>query len=382
MNHRVCLSGIATLILSLVGGQWGPTIQGDEPEKDYRGPSPKLVRDVVHPATPKPIPGTEKFSMPHSGARTDTRTAMAKNGDIYVGGGGYLWKSTDRGETWSMNELPRRGGGGFGILNDDIFVLVLYSKDHSVNSVIRSTDYGKTWSDPVELDIRPYDFGGGGWSHVYQHPNGTAMITVTLRSNDRKNVFHDYVFRSPDGGLTWGDRTLLVPYSAESSLMALRGSNRMLAYVRAQRNALPDDPKDFWKQTGASQGNPWPLKNGVVAESTDGGRTWKNHRLFDTYGSVPGEIIQVPDGRVAALWLQRYPYQKSEIRVRISNDEGRTWGKQTYALFKAHGYPSSVVAADGTIITVCEDTKMNNRGRPRDKRSLAAVRWRLPKTEK
>lgn len=175
---------------------------------------------------------------------------------------------------------------------------------------------------------------------------------------------------------------MLVPYSAENSVLAVGDSDRMLVYARAQRGSMPSDPPDFWKQTGATKGHAWPLKNGVIAESNDRGRTWKNLRLFDTYGSVPGELIQAPDGRVAALWLQRYPYQTSEIRVRISSDEGRTWEKRTYALFKAHGYPSSVVYGDGTIVTVCENTKMNGGGRPVDKRTMAAVRWRLPERQK
>ena len=205
------------------------------------------------------------------------------------------------------------------------------------------------------------------------------MITVTLRNRSCGNRFHDYIFRSTDGGKNWGDRTLLVLYSAESSVLALRGSDRMLAYVRAQRGSLPRDPPDFWQQTGATKENPWPLKNGVVAESIDGGRTWKNLRLFDTYGSVPGELVQAPDGRVAAVWLQRYPYQDSEIRVRVSSDGGRTWENCTYSLFKAHGYPSSVVFPDGTIVTVCENTRMDGGGHPRGKRTMAAVRWQLPK---
>ncbi|MEO2045301.1 MAG: sialidase family protein [Pirellulales bacterium] len=350
----------------------------DAPQDTFTGQPLPLALDIKHAKKTTPISGAKFFAMPHPGSRTDTRTAMTSAGDIYVCGGGYLWKSTDRGETWSMSTLPHGTGGGFGILSGDVFILLFDDPESATSFVLRSTDFGKTWSNPQPLDIRPFDVSGGGWSHVYQHPDGTAMITLTLRHRKQNRFFHDHIFRSTDGGLTWGDRTLLVPYSAESSLLALCDSKRMLTYIRAQRPALPEDPPDFWKQTGATEGHPWPLKNGVVAESNDGGRTWKNLRLFDTYGSVPGEIIQVPDGRVAAVWLQRYPYQDSEIRVRISSDDGRTWEKRTYSLFKAHGYPSSVVYSDGTIVTVCEDTKMDNRGQPRGKRSLAAVRWHFP----
>lgn len=377
MHRRNFLSISATAPLWPAIGHGTPLTSADAPmQPPARRPAP-IMMDAEHVQMTVPLPGVEIFAMPQAGLRTDTRTAMTKNGDIYVGGGGFLWKSTDRGETWTMRTLPQRAGGGFGIVDGDVFLLVLYAPDNSSSSVLRSTDYGETWSEPAALDTRPYNFSGGGWSHVYQHPDGTAMLTVTLRQRDQPG-FHDYIFRSPDNGVTWGDPTLLIPYSAESSLLALRDSSRMLAYIRAQRHSLPEDPPGFWKQTGATEGHSWPLKNGVVAQSNDGGRTWKNLRLFDTYGSVPGELIQTPGGRVAAIWLQRYPYTESDIRVRISNDGGRSWGQRTYSLFHAHGYPSSVVFSDGAIVTVCESTRMNDKGRPIGERAMAAVRWRLP----
>ena len=47
------------------------------------------------------------------------------------------------------------------------------------------------------------------------------------------------------------------------------------------------------------------------------------------------------------------------LRVRISENDGSTWGKKTYHLPELSGYPSSVVYDDGTIVTVCGSTKMN-----------------------
>ena len=117
------------------------------------------------------------------------------------------------------------------------------------------------------------------------------------------------------------------------------------------------------------------------ADSEDGGRTWVNPRLFETRGSVPGEFIQAPDGRVAAIWLQRYPYELAEIRARISYNGGQTWGGITYSLMHGHGYPSSVVLGDGTIVTVCENTDLNHRGRVLGSRTMAALHWRFPESE-
>jgi hypothetical protein len=381
MRRRDFLRGAAGAPLAM-----GTLFEAARADALATGRAPSIAYDIEHAGKTVPIPGTELFAMPDPGPRTDTRTALMSQGDICVGGAGYLWKSRDRGETWTMTELPCGTAGGFGILDRDVFILLNDAKENLGTSVRRSTDKGSSWSDPVALDIGPYDISGGGWSDVYQHPDGTAMITVTLRRRDGWDRwddpairgFHDFIFRSTDGGKTWGDRTLIVPYSAETSLLALRDSRRMLCFIRAQRGNLPEDSPDLWKQTGCTQGHAYPLKNGVVAESDDGGRTWKNPRLFDTYGSVPGELIQVPDGRLAAVWLQRYPHDKSEIRVRISADGGRTWGKQNFALRQGHGYPSSVVYADGIIVTVCENTRMTRTGQPVEKRTMAASRWRLP----
>ena len=391
MNRRAFLRGAAASIVTttMVRLEALP-----EPGSRSTGTArpPAIAYDIEHAESTIPIEGARIYPMPGPFIRTDTRTALTQEGDIYVAGSGYMWSSADRRRSWKMRSLPVGTGGGFGILHDDVFILIHDAADHATTYVQRSTDYGRTWIKPVALDISPFTFSGSGWSDVYQHPDGTAMITVTLRHRDLRDLvdewdrpevrgFHDHIFRSRDAGRTWGSRTLLIPYSAETSLLALRDSNRMLAYIRAQRKGLVEDSADFWKKTGASRSEEWVLKNGVLAHSDDGGRTWLEPRLFDTRGSVPGEIIQVPDGRVAAVWLQRYPYELAEIRVRTSRDGGRTWGGTTYSLMRGHGYPDSVVYTDGSIVTVCENTDLNRRGRVIGSRTMAAVHWRLPEAD-
>ena len=92
----------------------------------------------------------------------------------------------------------------------------------------------------------------------------------------------------------------------------------------------------------------------------------------------PGEIIQAPDGRIAAVWMQRYPYEDSEIRMRISHDLGETWSKNTYSLMKGQGLPSSIVYPDGTVVTVAENTKLDSQGKVISERTMAAVQWKMP----
>ena len=350
-----------------------------------------FVFNIEHPQTTIPLPGVKLYPMPHVwDNRIDTRLAMTSNGDLYAGCG-YLWKSTDRGQTWTYRELPVfGGGGGFGILVDDVFILaydIFDQEEKRSTVVIRSTDYGETWSQPFRLEISPYDESGGGWTQIYQHPDGTAMLTVTLRHRDKAfkewdnpqvRGTRDHIFRSTDGGKTWGDRTLLGVHTCETSIFAPRNSKKMLAYIRVQRGRLPQDPVDLKDKTGAKKNSFWAVKNGAIAESHDNGRTWENLRLFDTLGSVPGEIIQAPDGRIAAVWMQRYPYEDSEIRMRISHDLGETWSKNTYSLMKGQGLPSSIVYPDGTVVTVAENTKLDSQGKVISERTMAAVQWKMP----
>ena len=268
MNFEAMLTlAIALVVFVGVAVLLPQETNGAKSSETVTDSSERLAFNIPHTKRTTPIPGVEIFPMPPAGRRTDTRTAMTQNGDIYVGGGGYLWKSTDRGQTWDIQKLPQATGGGFGIINDDVFVLV-FDVPGSGSSVIRSTDYGRTWSEPFALDISPYDFSGGGWADVYQHPDGTAMMTVTLRhsgqwsdwSKPEVRGIRDHIFRSTDRGKTWGDRTLLTVHSAESSILALSDSNKMLAYIRAQRGYLPEDPPGIQKWTGVPEGNPYPLK--------------------------------------------------------------------------------------------------------------------------
>ena len=193
MKHHFNSGPFVLLSLSMIIISQVSSVRAENPLQFPDERAPQITDDIEHATTITPIAKVEIFALPEVGVRTDTRSALSNNGDIYVGGGGYLWKSTDRGETWTLRELPQRAAGGFGILNDDIFILVLYSDDHSYGSVLRSTDYGNTWSEPVLLDIRPFNYCGGGWSDVYQHPDGTALITMTLRNRSPGNRFHDYI---------------------------------------------------------------------------------------------------------------------------------------------------------------------------------------------
>ena len=107
-------------------------------------------------------------------------------------------------------------------------------------------------------------------------------------------------------------------------------------------------------------------KRTFLAESEDG-RDWGNFRQMTTiFGDTPGELIQLPDGRVVFLYCHRYAPQHG-LYARISHDEGRTWQPELVGLRNLdYGYSSSTVLKNGTIVSMMGGA------------TLQAVRWRLP----
>ena len=107
-------------------------------------------------------------------------------------------------------------------------------------------------------------------------------------------------------------------------------------------------------------------KRTFIAESKDG-RDWGNFRQLTTiFGDTPGELIQLPDGRVVFLYCHRYAPHHG-LYARISHDEGRTWRPEMVGLRNIHyGYSSSTVLNNGTIVSMIGGE------------TIQAVRWRLP----
>ena len=333
----------------------------------------------------------ERHYIPFDGLRGDARMGVTSAGHIYVALGDKLCSSTDEGRSWTSRELPlgsdKSTSAGFGVIADDVFVL---SSGYPKQSTLRSTDLGKTWSDPTPIDISPFASAGGGWSQISQMAGGPALMTVQCRygANDPKTSqprtgekpgLYDHVYRSTDGGKTWGDRSQICRDSAESSVLLLK-SGKMLAAIRRQRGParlLPGDDIEALKaMDGWRNGKPY-IKHGFLADSYDKGNTWKNVRLAPNtpdmkHGLCPSDLVQLPDGRV--VWIYTHRYGKyGGVMARVSEDDGATWSAERYWVRRlrdlGHGtYPTNTVLADGTVLTVCSANHGNR---------AIAIRWRL-----
>ena len=340
----------------------------------------------------------ERHYIPYDALRGDARMGVTSAGHVFVvlfpiesSASAKLCSSKDGGRNWQSNDLV--GMGGFGVIADDVLVAFTGTP---VPSTLYSSDLGKTWSKPTPVDISPYDEGGGGWTQITQLPDGPALMTLqcymvegamdpnTGKPREKKQLgIFDHVYRSTDGGKTWGDRSLICRDSAESSVILLQ-SGKMLAGIRRQRypqQLLPgDDIEQLKAMDGWRKGNVY-IKHGFLADSDDRGYTWNNVRLAPNtpdmkHGLCPSDLVQLPDGRVVWIYAHRYgPY--SGIMARVSADDGVTWSAERYyvrdLVQKGHvTYATNAVLEDGTILTVC--------GKNHNNRAIA-IRWKLPDTK-
>ena len=228
-----------------------------------------------------------------------------------------LWKSQDRGATWSRVDVGAEAEG-----NSDVdlamaadgtlyFMTMVYDRKANEGQQISmgvSRDAGTTWRwttlSKNRFDDRP-------WVEVA--PDGTAHAIW----NDGSGVAHTV---SRDRGATWS------PVKRVHD----RGGSSHLAIGPANEVAVRITPL-------SASGNKYDEGLERIAVSTDGGATWQLH-------AAPGERDWSPDflseatprwveplawdaaGRLYSLWTD-----KKGVRLAHSADRGATWTTRTIA---------------------------------------------------
>ena len=334
----------------------------------------------------------------------------AKNGDLFVMGpnlGNLVFRSTDGGHQWSSSPFIVKNlafVAAFTILHDDTFVIAYMPsplRAHREMWVARSTDYGRTWeAKRIEIQLTPFKRVMGWNADMIQLADGTILLTLDARMSD--NGVHDengellppylrgaflYIYRSRDGGWTWGDHSRIPGLGGEVHLLALP-SGKLMAAVRKQRwHRTPGDPASVLELKKRYGYTPLVgggiiedgedanrIKNVFVSESYDQGYTWVNEKQVSNFMQCPGDLTYTKEGALVCQYLHRYrggPIADISIRARVSYDEGKTWEPEEYILSDGENYPGSIAAEDGGLITMCP-----HRGQ------IQAVHWRpLPKNK-
>jgi len=202
--------------------------------------------------------------------------------------------------------------------------------------VVRSSDGGRTWSPPQELPskhlllISPF-------GRIVQAPNSELLMSACGILREPLDGVEDacVLFRSRDGGRTWGDETLVTMMYNETSY-AFLPDGRLLAAARSQGGSV---------QAHVS-----------VFHSEDGGRTWSTPVQVTRNGEHPADLTTLDSGAVLLTFGRRV--KPMGCGALLSRDGGRSWDINREVLLAGDGmnfdlgYPSTVQLADGAIVTL------------------------------
>lgn len=283
-------------------------------------------------------------------------------------------RSRDRGATWDAagpqllydlgadqdgryRDLPTAWEGYDPVDFTDPDVLVAsgstpdYFRPHSRAWIRLSTDGGNSWRPPILAPNVGFPSVSGHASPLVRG-DGVCLLFLTVTFDDGWKR-RPAVFAAVEGGACWtfvsfitpqhddgaadNDRSLPLRFSGHRYFYPrplLLPDGRILCSVRCQR----DPTSVFWTE---------------IFESGDGGRTWSFLSRVNDWGA-PGDLVRMADGRIACVYGYRMP--PFGIRARISEDEGRTWGRELILRDDGGswdlGYPRVVEQSPGRLLTV------------------------------
>lgn len=214
-----------------------------------------------------------------------------------------------------------------------------------------STDGGRSWRPPILAEAHGLPSITGGGSPLLR-PDGVHLLFMTVVTDEgwkrRPAVFRakedgsnwafmSYITHPVDDGAADHDRSLPIRFSGHRYFYPrpiLLPSGRILCSLRSQR----DPTSVFWTEMFASD---------------DGGRTWGFLSRVNDWGA-PGDICRMADGRIACVYGYRMP--RYGIRMRLSHDEGRTWGSELILRDDGGswdlGYPRVTEVAPGELLAL------------------------------
>ena len=312
-------------------------------------------------------------------------------------------------------------------------LLVVFSGDRDAHvcpwgktQMIRSSDQGATWSDPVTINNSPLDDRDAGimrtdagtmiaswFTSVYfiyafededarwpaEMRDGWARHIGKISAETREDWLGNWIRRSGDSGLTWGERINTFvnsphgPIQLSDGRLLYVGMNKIVGDRKGQN---PPDSMRIAAVESIDDGLTWKIigyipvpkyldpgakafheahavetaEGKIIAmlrhhgepgkhylwqsESSDGGSSWTMAHQTKIWGYPPHLIRLKNDWLVVSYGYRREPFGN---RACISRDDGSTWDVKNQVILSIApnydlGYPASVQLEDGTIYTV------------------------------
>jgi hypothetical protein len=273
-----------------------------------------------------------------------------------------LARSKNGGESWDVEDPAKNGLApmpNFGIWRTDVpnkpaskldtkinfthpdFALTARMGQNDHSAFWYSYDKGHNWSGPFELPM----FGTTGTmartDYIIDSRN-EALLFLTVQKKNKKEG-RTMCVKTVDGGKTWNFLSWIGDEPVGYSIMP--------ASVRISK-------KEILVTTRVQEGE----TNFIAAyRSVNNGKTWisEGKAAEDAGIGNPPAMIKMRDGRICLVYGYRSDPgapTTSDIRARISADNGKTWSKD-YILRndgsgRDVGYPRVVQRPDGKIVAV------------------------------
>ena len=188
----------------------------------------------------------------------------------------------------------------------------------------RSTDDGRTWSEPQML---PSGVQGPVRNKPLELSDGTLLCGSSAESY---RCWDSWLDRSPDGGRNWTKQgPIHLPGHSDLIQPALvQDGRRIIAFCRTRG-----------------------LRHVARAVSEDRGLTWKPAELIDVPQNNSGlDAVRLRDGRVVLIY-NHHTAARTPLNLAVTGDYGHCWtaGPELESAPGEYSYPAIIQAADGMI---------------------------------
>jgi hypothetical protein len=261
-----------------------------------------------------------------------------RGGDVVVLAGSYgggLFRSADRGRTWTPVASGLTAPAARTIGPDPLSPGAILCGTEPAR-LFRSLDEGRSWSEfegiralPAHTEwYLPYSPRAGALRNVYAPPGSHGVLLASVEVGG--------LIRSTDGGATWS----IDPIGPNDDIHQISGD--------------PGDPDLLWSSLGyaalrSRQRDGGAPKLGGVGRSRDGGATWDVLHTDYTRSTI------VPPSRPDLVLAGPAPEVGRAGRIEVSADRGESWRPAGDGIdIPMHDMVELFVPApDGTIHAVC-----------------------------